>query len=71
MVNTGLNSVKLLSVCHWRTKFCEGSAVVPKKMLVPPSQMLVVRSYCTPASTDQSASKTTAAHGPGQFAGGV
>src|SRR5215468_7321720 len=40
-------------------------------MLVPPSQILAVRSNWRPAWMPKSASSTTLAHGPGQAAGGV
>src|ERR1043166_8476966 len=58
-------------MCHDGLTVRDGSAVVPKYRLVPPSQMLAVRSNCRPAVTEKSAASTTLAHGPAQPAGGA
>src|SRR5215475_12528223 len=58
-------------MCHDGLTVRDGSEVVPKYRLVPPSQMLAVRSNCRPAVTEKSAASTTFAHGAEQPAGGV
>src|SRR5689334_20912454 len=58
-------------MCHDGLTVRDGSEVVPKYRLAPPSQMLAVRSNCRPAVTEKSAASTTFAHGAAQPAGGV